>query len=90
MSRLLLVGVFFEIGLVLVFVPWVDYWNHNYFTEMLPALRRFVNDPFVRGAVSGLGVLNLYAAFAELGALLNARAADDQPQVPSTPPVPEE
>jgi hypothetical protein len=89
-SRLLLVGVFFEIGLVLVFVPWISYWEHNYFAELLPALGEIMADPYLRGAVSGLGILNLYAAFAELGALLSAGQAEAQPAVPSTPPVPEE
>jgi hypothetical protein len=89
-SRLLLVGVFFEIGLVLVFVPWIDYWEHNYFAEMLPVLGEIIANPYLRGAVSGLGILNLYAAFSELGSLLSTRAADEQPSAPSTPPVPEE
>ena len=90
MSRLLLIAVFFEIGLVLAFVPWVDYWDQNYFVEMVPWLRQIVEDPFVRGAVTGLGILNLYAAFSELGALLSARAADEPPSVTSIPSVPEE
>ena len=89
MSRLLLVGVFFEVGLVLVFVPWTGYWEQNYFTELFPALAGIVQDPFLRGAVSGLGVLNLYAAFSELGSILSSRP-DDPPTASTVRSLPEE
>lgn len=89
MSRLLLVGVFFEVGLVLVFVPWTGYWEQNYFAELLPTIAGVVHDPFLRGAVSGLGVLNLYSAFSELGSILSART-DDPPTAPAVRSISEE
>jgi hypothetical protein len=68
MRRLLIVGIFLEIGVILLFVPWSDYWDTNYFVETLP----FASSNFVRGAVSGLGVLNLLAAVAELASMIGA------------------
>jgi hypothetical protein len=72
MRRLLVVGIFLEIGIVLLFVPWSDYWNQNYFVELLP----LATSNFVRGAISGLGVINLVAGLAELASIVGrARAA---------------
>jgi hypothetical protein len=50
----------------LIVVPWSSFWEGNYFAYAWPALRPVLANNFVRGAVSGLGVLNLIAAFAEL------------------------
>jgi hypothetical protein len=38
-----------------------------------PPLRAMLSNNFVRGAVSGLGVVNLFAGFADLASLLGAR-----------------
>jgi hypothetical protein len=40
----------------------------------MPALGTFLTNNFVRGAVSGLGVLNLIAALGELADILTGRA----------------
>lgn len=47
-------------------LPWSTAWEKNYFAYALPALRTFLSNDFVRGAVSGLGFVNLFAGFAEL------------------------
>ena len=71
--RLLLTAFFFEAGLVLVIVPWSIYWERNYFADLIPLLHAITTNNFVRGAISGLGVVNLVAALAELRSLLAAR-----------------
>jgi hypothetical protein len=58
------------VGLLLVLVPWVNLdgvnlWESNYFLQMHPLLRTFVLDAFVRGAVTGLGLVNLLLAVLE-------------------------
>lgn len=73
MRRLLLMTLFFEAGLVLTFVPWSVYWERNYFAEALPLLHAFVTNNFVRGAVTGLGIVNLVAAIAELVVIFGLR-----------------
>jgi hypothetical protein len=79
MRRLLIVGIFLEIGIVLIFVPWSEYWDANYFVETLP----FASSNFIRGAVSGLGVLNLLAAVAELASIIGAGRAESPSSIHS-------
>jgi hypothetical protein len=45
---------------------WPAFWEHNYFAVAWPPLRTILANNFVRGAVSGLGVVNLCAGFADL------------------------
>jgi hypothetical protein len=68
MNRLLAVAFIlfcFEIGLFLVFVPWSSLWEHNVLLVYLP-LRGLLLNNFVRGAVSGLGVIDLLLGLGEL------------------------
>lgn len=71
--RLLFVAFFLEIGLLLIVLPWSTFWERNYFIYAWPPLRFVLGDFFVRGAVSGLGFLNLLAGFAELAPVFSAR-----------------
>jgi len=69
MNRLLAVAFIlfcFEIGLFLVFVPWSNLWEHNALLLYLPVRGILLNN-FVRGGVSGLGVIDLFLGFGELG-----------------------
>ena len=43
----------------------VDVLERNYFAEALPALQPLLTNNFVRGAVTGLGLVNLFAGFAD-------------------------
>ena len=67
-----------EAGLLLVLIPWSAFWDRNYFAEALPGLRQLITNNFVRGAVSGLGVVNLLAALSELAEMF--RPSDTHPQ----------
>jgi hypothetical protein len=58
------------VGIILMFVPWTAFWERNYFAESLPLLDALVKNPFVRGAVSGVGVLNILAGLADLRSLI--------------------
>ena len=77
MKRLLLMTCFLEVGLVLILAPWSAYWDRNYFAESLPLLHPIIMNNFVRGAVTGVGVVNLAAALGELISLFAARRLDD-------------
>jgi hypothetical protein len=72
-TRLLFVAYFVEVGLLLVFVPWSAFWEHNYFAGAVPAIGAIMRNAFVRGAVSGLGLVNLVAGLVELVSLLPKR-----------------
>jgi len=77
-SRLLLSVFFLEAGLVLAIVPWSIYWDRNYFVGVVPALHALATNDFFRGAVSGLGLINLAAAFAEVQTLFAGRRLEGQ------------
>jgi hypothetical protein len=87
--RLLLTAFFFEAGLVLVIVPWSIYWERNYFVQALPMIEPLLTNDFVRGAVSGLGLVNLVAGFVEIWSLLTTRHVPD-PIVSISRAAPEE
>ncbi|HUI56774.1 MAG TPA: hypothetical protein VLY04_17485 [Bryobacteraceae bacterium] len=53
-----------EIGLFLLIFPWTDYWEN--FANFVGGLRRFCDNLYVRGAISGVGVINLYISLVEV------------------------
>jgi hypothetical protein len=64
----------FEIGLFLVIFPWMgDAWDLNYFQSGL-LLRNLWDEPYFRGAVSGVGFLNIYIGLLQVGRLLRRSA----------------
>ena len=77
LRRLLFIAYFLEVGLLLVLVPWSGFWERNYFVAALPALRELLRNNFVRGAISGLGVVNLLMGFSDLTDLLTLRRFGD-------------
>jgi len=78
MRRLLQIVFFFEVGFVLALVPWSAYWDRNYFADSLPWLRAIITNDFVRGGVTGLGLVNLAVGAMELVSVFVARR-DDEP-----------
>lgn len=55
-------------------VPWSAFWERNFFVEALPAVGTVVLNHFVRGAISGVGVVCLGASVAELAGFVSRRA----------------
>jgi hypothetical protein len=55
-----------EVGVVLLVFPWSDYWDNNFFSTWVPAIHGLWDNSYVRGGVSGLGVVNIVIAFGEL------------------------
>jgi hypothetical protein len=62
-----------EIGLLLVLIPWSRFWERNYFADLVPAIRFVMSNNYVRGAVSGLGLLNIWLALVELAGMIGRR-----------------
>jgi len=54
------------IGLFLLIFPWTDLWDGNYFSTWIPEWHRYWDNMYIRGAISGVGVVNLYISFAEM------------------------
>jgi hypothetical protein len=61
-------------------IPWSAFWERNYFVDWSPALSALLNSNYTRGAVTGLGLLNVWAALAELGEAFAGRRDDSNPQ----------
>lgn len=73
MRRLFLVALFLEVGFLLVVIPWLGFWDRNYFAQAIPAMHDLITNNFVRGAISGLGLVNVYVGLSELIATMTAR-----------------
>ncbi len=54
-------------------LPWSTFWERNYLVSLLPHLYPLLTNDFVRGAISGLGILNLLAGLAELAPVFATR-----------------
>jgi hypothetical protein len=55
-----------EMGAFLLVCPWLDgLWTHNRIFLLVPAWRPFLMGDHFRGAVSGLGLLNIFIGFYE-------------------------
>jgi len=63
----LLVVLLCTMGAVLFYLPWTSLWEKNYFLSHFPSLMRILLHPAFRGAVSGLGVLDIFLAITLIG-----------------------
>jgi len=78
MNRILsavLVVVCCMMGAVLFYLPWTGIWEQNYFLSHFPSLMRILLHPSFRGAVSGLGILDIFLAIRMIGPAPGASAA---------------
>jgi hypothetical protein len=69
MSRLLTIIyiVFcFEMGVFLFVFPWVTIWSRNYFVGHYPMFAAVTHNYFLRGAISGLGLADVWLALFEV------------------------
>jgi hypothetical protein len=71
------VAYFLEVGLLLMVLPWSAFWERNYFAQAWPELIPFITNHFVRGGVTGLGIVNLVVGFSELAPVFAARGSHD-------------
>lgn len=67
---LLVVIVCFEVGVFLLVFPWMDAWGQNWFASQNVWMMDLFESNYFRGALSGLGAINIYISFAEMMRLL--------------------
>ena len=70
--RVVLILIWLELGLILILLPWTVLWDHNYFLDRFPGLIPIMLNPYLRGAISGLGLLDAVLA---LGAFRRGSSA---------------
>jgi hypothetical protein len=54
-----------EVGIILTVLPWTRIWSENSLLVGRPQLREFLMQNFVRGLVSGLGLVDIWMGIAE-------------------------
>ncbi len=64
-SALVFVVFCLELGLFLLIFPWTDGWEGNFFSSLIPEWHRYWESSYVRGAISGIGIVDLYICFVE-------------------------
>ena len=64
LSAVLFITLCLDIGLFLLIGPWTDYWDN--FASFMHAWRPYLDNMYVRGAISGLGMVNLYISLGEV------------------------
>jgi hypothetical protein len=63
----------FEIGVFLLVFPWLEYWQNNIAATYASWLEDMWGNPYFRGALSGLGLVNIYISFLEALRLIRGR-----------------
>jgi hypothetical protein len=62
----------FEIGILLIIIPWKPYWDDNFFLYFITGklhaawMATLLKHKLARGAVSGIGVLNILAGMYDI------------------------
>lgn len=72
-THLLSIASSLAVGLILTFVPWwtsPSMWDTNFLLPSNPALRGAFLSAFTRGAVTGLGLVNVVLALLDVHRLL--------------------
>jgi hypothetical protein len=59
--------------LLLVLIPWSAFWERNYFGQVMPVLNELMTNNYFRGAITGLGLVNIWIALVELADLVGGR-----------------
>lgn len=67
LSRVILAFAWFDLGLLLLLLPWTHLWETHYLLNRYPVLIPYLLNGYLRGAISGLGAVDiLFAAEALL------------------------
>jgi hypothetical protein len=81
----LFIVVCFEVGAFLTVFPWTPQWDNNAMANFFPWLRDLWTSSYFRGALSGVGLLNICISFGEISRL--RRSAAVTPPIDRVPPA---
>lgn len=70
LSSVLLIIFCSQLGLFLLVYPWTIYWSDNYFSSLL---HEWWDNSYLRGACSGMGLLNIWVSLTEIFRLVSGR-----------------
>jgi len=79
LSSVLFIIFCFELGLFLLIYPWTDSWTENSLSLMAPDRigahwRMLWNNSSFRGAISGIGLVNIWIAITEVFQMFSRRS----------------
>lgn len=87
-TRLLVATYLIEAGILLALAPWTLVWRRNAFLGTIPGLVSVMGNPFMRGAVTGIGIVTFFAGMLDLFSIffrgrreMPARPAGDDRQL---------
>ena len=80
-TRVIFVAYFLEVGVLLTLAPWSALWGRNYVIQAWPVIAVVAGNDYVRGAISGLGLINLAAGCAEMIGLFRRGVRPGRPVV---------
>jgi len=64
-----------------VLIPWSAFWERNYFVNATSAIGALLTNHYTRGAITGLGLVNVWAALGELADLFGGGSGDRQSEM---------
>jgi hypothetical protein len=65
-AKILYIAVSLAFGVALVCLPWLGFWENNYLLYLYPQIRPIVTNPYLKGAVLGLGIANILIGIHEI------------------------
>jgi len=81
-TRFLVAAYLVEAGLLLSCAPWMQLWHRNAFAASMPWLAGLMANAFVRGGVTGIGLVTLGAGIRDLAEMFLAGQGDVTPAGP--------
>ncbi|MGH9353708.1 MAG: hypothetical protein ACRD2G_16370 [Terriglobia bacterium] len=60
------------IGVALLYTPWVPLWTNNFFVVHYTWVAVIAQNDYVRGAISGVGLADVWLAYEELMRLVHS------------------
>jgi len=64
-SLAILVVFCITLGMLLIVLPWMTVWTENRFLSSYPELWALLRNQFTRGAISGLGLVDIWIGISE-------------------------
>jgi hypothetical protein len=75
---LLVAAYLIEAGVLLVLAPWSALWERNYFAAHVPMLGQWMLSPYVKGAVTGVGLVTALGGLRDLISAFVLRQPSDR------------
>jgi hypothetical protein len=63
---MLRIALYFVLGVALLYSPWIPLWMSNFFLVHYEWVSAIGHNDYVRGAVSGIGLADIWLAFEEI------------------------